>query len=170
MPRRDGITLAAMRVPLATLWNSFVMVGAAHAFLRLMETMLPEIAAEFAAVGPALGTPAEAVALDRAYASLPPIGFSERVLARAPGRFSVLRVKDVGWTDLGTPRRAVESARRRAGGGGGLRPVSAAIVALTDDTSPDTLLRAQGEYRSNPSWGARPWSRAAPVESAARSR
>jgi len=97
------------------LWNTFVMVGAAHAFLRLMETMLPEIAAEFAAVGPALGTPAEAVALDRAYASLPPIGFSERVLARAPGRFSVLRVKDVGWNDLGTPRRAAESARRRAG-------------------------------------------------------
>jgi len=95
------------------LWNSFVMVGWASAFLGLMEAMLPAVGAAFSAVGPALGTPAEAATLDREYASLPAIGFSERVLARAPGRFSVLRVKDVGWNDLGTPRRAVESARRR---------------------------------------------------------
>lgn len=91
------------------LWNSFVMIGRVQAFLRLMD-WLPEIATEF---GQAMGGPAEAEALDQAYELLPTIGFSERVLAQAPDRFSVLRVKDVGWNDLGNPRRAAESARRR---------------------------------------------------------
>jgi mannose-1-phosphate guanylyltransferase len=95
------------------LWNTFVMVGCAETFQGVIETAAPEIAAAFAPVGRALGTSAEAATLDRAYASLPTSGFSERVLARAANRFSVMRVKDVGWSDLGNPRRAVESARRR---------------------------------------------------------
>jgi mannose-1-phosphate guanylyltransferase len=94
------------------LWNSFVMVGWVSAFLGLM-SLLPEVAAAFDPVGGALGTSAEAAVLESAYEPLPTIGFSERVLAREPGRFSVMRVKDVGWCDLGNPRRAVESARRR---------------------------------------------------------
>jgi len=35
------------------------------------------------------------------------------VLVPAADRFSVMRVKDVGWCDLGSPRRVAESARRR---------------------------------------------------------
>jgi len=95
------------------LWNSFVMVGWADAFRGVIETTVPEIAVAFASVGRALGTPTEAAAVERAYASLPTIGFSEQVLVRMANRFSVMRVKDVGWCDLGNPRRAAESARRR---------------------------------------------------------
>jgi mannose-1-phosphate guanylyltransferase len=95
------------------LWNSFVMVGWASAFEAVIEAGVPEIAAAFAGVGPALGTGTETPALERAYATLPVIGFSERVLARRADRFAVMRVKDVGWCDLGNPRRVAESARRR---------------------------------------------------------
>jgi len=35
------------------------------------------------------------------------------VLPRAARQLSVMRVKDVGWCDLGNPQRALESARRR---------------------------------------------------------
>jgi mannose-1-phosphate guanylyltransferase len=109
---KPSAVLARVLLERGCLWNSFVMVGWAQAFLGLMSALLPEMAA-FGPVGPALGTPAETMTLDRAYASLPTIGFSERVLARAPHRFSVLAVKDVGWNDLGDPRRAAEAARRR---------------------------------------------------------
>lgn len=95
------------------LWNSFVMVGWAGAFASVIAATVPEIVAAFAPVARALGTSREAAVMDRAYASLPTIGFSERVLVPAADRFSVLRVKDVGWCDLGSPRRVAESARRR---------------------------------------------------------
>jgi hypothetical protein len=60
-----------------------------------------------------LGTRREATVLRRVYASLPSIGFSEAVLVPAAPRFSVLRVKDVGWCDLGSPGRVAQAARRR---------------------------------------------------------
>jgi mannose-1-phosphate guanylyltransferase len=95
------------------LWNSFVMAGRADAFARVTAEAAPEIAAALAPAAPALGTPRAGDRLERAYASLPSVGFSERVLTPLADRFSVMRVKDVGWCDLGNPRRVVESARRR---------------------------------------------------------
>lgn len=117
---------AQARVMLARgcLWNSFVMVGRAHAFLEVVQALLPDVVAALAGAGPARG----AEALGQAYAALPSIGFSERVLARAPDRFSVLRVKDVGWNDLGTPRRVAESARRR-GHDAGWHPPATSLTA-----------------------------------------
>jgi mannose-1-phosphate guanylyltransferase len=110
---KPSAALARILLERGCLWNSFVMVGRAEAFRRLIEVTLPEIALAFEGVERALGSPAEDVVLARAYATLPSIGFSEGVLARLPERFSVMRVKDVGWSDLGNPKRAVESARRR---------------------------------------------------------
>lgn len=109
---KPSIAQARVLLRRGCLWNSFVMIGRVRSFLGLME-WLPEIGAEFAPVERAMGSPAESEALDQAYEFLPTIGFSERVLAQAPDRFSVLRVRDVGWNDLGNPRRAAESARRR---------------------------------------------------------
>ena len=95
------------------LWNSFVMVGWASAFEKVVQAATPTIAAALAPTAFALGTSREAAALERVYRSLPTLGFSERVLTPLAERFSVMRVKDVGWCDLGNPRRVVETARRR---------------------------------------------------------
>lgn len=105
--------LARILLERGCLWNSFVMVGGATAFRTLVESTEPDLAAALRPLAPLLGTPAESAALDHAYASLPTIGFSEAVLTRAPERLAVLRVKDVGWSDLGNPQRVLESARRR---------------------------------------------------------
>jgi mannose-1-phosphate guanylyltransferase len=110
---KPSAPLAQALLGLGCLWNSFVMVGWADAFRDVIATAVPEIADAFAPLGTALGRPAEAKRLERAYASLPVIGFSERVLSPMAHRFSVMRVKDVGWCDLGNPRRVSESARRR---------------------------------------------------------
>jgi mannose-1-phosphate guanylyltransferase len=109
------------------LWNSFVMVGWASAFEQVVQAATPDIAAALAPAAFALGTSREATVLERAYASLPSVGFSERVLTPQAHRFSVMRVKDVGWCDLGNPRRAVESALRR----GHEPPWRAAAASLT---------------------------------------
>ncbi len=105
--------LARVLLQRGCLWNSFVMVGWAGAFLELAATTVPDIVLALAPVDAALGTRTEAVALERAYSMLSTVGFAEAVLARAADRLSVMRVKDVGWCDLGNPRRAAESARRR---------------------------------------------------------
>ena len=95
------------------LWNSFVMVGWAGAFVTLAARMVPDLELALAPVEAAFGPRTEAAALARAYAGLSTVGFSEAVLPRAAHQLSVMRVKDVGWCDLGNPQRALESARRR---------------------------------------------------------
>ncbi len=110
---KPSSVLARILLERGCLWNSFVMVGWAEAFRRLIETALPEFIGAFAPADAALGTRTEGMALARAYATLPTIGFSDGVVTRVPDRLSVMRVKDVGWCDLGNLRRVVESARRR---------------------------------------------------------
>ena len=72
------------------LWNSFVMVFRVRRALELLRELRP---ADCERMG----------AGESAYASLAPWNFSHDFLARIPGHLAVLRVEDVGWSDLGTP-------------------------------------------------------------------
>jgi mannose-1-phosphate guanylyltransferase len=94
------------------LWNSFVMVGRVSAFLGLVCVAAPELLAAFEPIMQTIGAPPETSTVERVYAALPTFGFSEAVLARAPGRLATIRVKDVGWSDLGNPTRVLASLRR----------------------------------------------------------
>ena len=76
------------------LWNTFVMVGRVRTFLDLLRKAIP-------AGTPVLGD------------------FSKQVLSALPDRLAVLRLDNVGWSDLGTPERVM------AAGGGGA-PLTAA--------------------------------------------
>jgi mannose-1-phosphate guanylyltransferase len=119
--------LARILLERGCLWNSFVMAGRASAFEALVASTEPELSRALRAVAPLLGSPGESAALDHAYASLSTLGFSEAVLTRASGRLAVLRVKDVGWCDLGSPQRLIECARRQ-----GVEPPSlGAPIALS---------------------------------------
>ena len=42
---------------------------------------------------------------DKVYGSLAPGDFSKQVLSALPDRLAVLRLDNVGWSDLGTPER-----------------------------------------------------------------
>jgi mannose-1-phosphate guanylyltransferase len=99
------------------LWNSFVMVGWASAFLDLVQASHPALLAALDEVRRTLGTPAEERAIARAYRKLPTVGFSEAVLTRGTSRLGVVRVKGVEWSDWGHPRRVVASLARA-----GVRP------------------------------------------------
>ena len=89
------------------LWNSFVMVGRVNALLKMTSTALAEMVSQFAAIMPTFETPAERKALQALYAEIQESNFSHEVLAARPEDLTVMRVGDVGWSDLGEPARVL---------------------------------------------------------------
>ncbi len=94
------------------LWNSFVMVGRVHALLKMTRRALPEMYAQFATITPAFGTAAERRTLQELYSRIKESNFSHEVLAARPEDLTVMRVGDVGWSDLGEPARVLATLAR----------------------------------------------------------
>ena len=94
------------------LWNTFVMIGRASAFLDILNTSVPGL---MRAMGRDCG-PFDADSYlahrDEAYAALGPGDFSRQVLSVSTGQLAVLRLGDVGWSDLGTPERVMSAITR----------------------------------------------------------
>lgn len=92
-------------------WNTFVMVGRAQAFLDMVQSGSPEIYQEFA---PLLHRP-ETVGdptsnkdrLETIYERLGVADFSKLVLSKTSERLGVWCLGDVGWSDLGDPGRLI---------------------------------------------------------------
>jgi mannose-1-phosphate guanylyltransferase len=88
------------------LWNTFVTIGQAKAFLKLLRAGIPDIVSIFE----------RAVAednLDAAYQTAPVVDFSRDVLRRDPQRLLVLRDMASGWADLGNPKRVIDTLVRQ---------------------------------------------------------
>jgi mannose-1-phosphate guanylyltransferase len=94
------------------LWNTFVMVGWARALIDLVRATCPQLVAPFRGIRTVFGSPDEDEAIERVYADLPSVSFSDRVLAVAPGSLGVIRLAGTDWSDWGNVRRVVESLRR----------------------------------------------------------
>jgi len=94
------------------LWNSFVMVGRVDAFLKMTERALPSLFDFFLAVAPTFGTPAEARAMSELYSWIPSSNFSHEVLTLRPDDLAVMQVSDVGWSDLGEPKRVFSTLQQ----------------------------------------------------------
>jgi mannose-1-phosphate guanylyltransferase len=100
-------------------WNSFILAGAADAFLGLVRRRAPALAAAFeSAFHPA--RPSSAASLERLYAAIESTDLSRHVLEGSEPFLRVLLVPPCGWTDLGTPRRVAECLARA----GACAPVS----------------------------------------------
>ena len=94
------------------LWNSFVIVGRVDALLKMTRAALPEIYSDLATVAPAFETAAEHKAVAELYSRIDDANFSHQVLAARPQDLMVLRVRDVGWSDLGEPNRVLSTLAR----------------------------------------------------------
>jgi len=94
------------------LWNSFVIVANIAALLALFKSAVPPLFDYFVPVRFRLTTPREAEVLRALYARLESTDFSREVLARSPANLAVLRVDDIGWSDLGEPRRVMAALAR----------------------------------------------------------
>jgi len=87
------------------LWNTFVAIGRASAFIDVLC---------LAAANPMLRLAAGILENDlvSAYRSTPSIDFSRDILASRPERLLVIRDAASGWTDLGNPNRVLDTLAR----------------------------------------------------------
>jgi mannose-1-phosphate guanylyltransferase len=105
---KPGANLASSLMKRGCLWNSFVMVGRVDALLKMTRAALPELFDAFSAVTPNF----ETAALADLYARIDDANFSHQVLAARPEDLMVMRVGDVGWSDLGEPKRVLSTLAR----------------------------------------------------------
>ena len=91
------------------LWNSFVMVGRVDALLKMTQRALPDLFGSFAGVAPSFGTAAERFRMEELYSRISEANFSHQVLATRSNNLAVMRVGEVGWSDLGEPGRVLST-------------------------------------------------------------
>lgn len=104
--------LATKLLERGCLWNSFVIVGRVDALLRMTRNALPHFYSKFCRISYTFETRKERRALREVYAEIPQSNFSHEVLAIRPEDLTVLRVADVGWSDLGEPTRVFSTLAR----------------------------------------------------------
>jgi mannose-1-phosphate guanylyltransferase len=94
------------------LWNTFVMIGRVRTFLAALKQAVPNV---FRAFEPRPERLAGSFDADKIYSSLASGDFSKQVLSAFPDRLAVLRLDNVGWSDLGTPERVMAAVGGRVG-------------------------------------------------------
>lgn len=104
--------LASYLMKRGCLWNSFVMVGRVDALLKMTRAALPQMYDAFAAMTPTFETATEHKAVAELYSQIDDSNFSHEVLAARPEDLMVMRVGDVGWSDLGDPNRVLSTLAR----------------------------------------------------------
>ena len=109
---KPSLNVAASLMERGCLWNSFVMVGRVDALLKMTRAAMPEMYAAFAAITPTFETASEHKALAALYSGIEDSNFSHQVLAVRPEDLMVMRVGEVGWSDLGEPNRVLSALAR----------------------------------------------------------
>ena len=97
------------------LWNTFVMVGHVKALLDIIFWTLPDLYRTLSSAGDLLGSRDEDQVLSELYSNIPSLNFSTEVLSRRPDQLSVLKLSNVGWTDLGEPQRVASTIQLNQG-------------------------------------------------------
>jgi len=98
------------------LWNTMTMVFKVDTLLQLVRRVHPVVYFDFCRILKAPGTREEQSTIDEVYQNLEPANFSKQILERIavefPKSISVLPVREVFWSDLGSRERVLRVARR----------------------------------------------------------
>ena len=98
------------------LWNTFVLLGTAAAFLQAARNTVPAMEERLKSAERFLDTESEAGALHQAYALMRTASFSRAVLQQSVSMLAVAPLTPgVFWSDLGSPRRVLDVLHRRGG-------------------------------------------------------
>ena len=116
--------LALELVMAGALWNTMTMVFKLHTLWQLVQKVQPALYSNFCRILEAIGTADEQRTVNDVYEGLQPVNFSkeitEKIADRHPKSISVLPVREVFWSDLGSRERVLRVLRRltprRAGG------------------------------------------------------
>lgn len=109
---KPSSSVATSLMARGSLWNSFVMVGSVEALLKLTRAAMPELFTVFNSLTSTFETEREDKALAEVYSLIDDSNFSHQVLAVRPEDLMVMRVGDVGWSDLGEPKRVLSTLAR----------------------------------------------------------
>lgn len=108
--------LALELVMAGALWNTMTMVFKLHTLWQLVQKVHPALYSNFRRILQAIGTPEEQRTVNDVYERLEPVNFSkeitEKIAERHPESISVLPVRDVFWSDLGSRERVLQVLRR----------------------------------------------------------
>jgi len=112
--------LASKLVMAGGLWNTMTMVFRADTLLHLVRRMHPVLYLDFSRILEALGTRREQPTIDEVYENLQPANFSKQIMERIavdyPKSISVLPVREVFWSDLGSRERVLRVLQRLSQG------------------------------------------------------
>jgi mannose-1-phosphate guanylyltransferase len=109
---KPSLEFAQKLLGLGCLWNTFVMVGRATAFLQIIRALLPEMHRAFDPLTRLTSGDFETETARRVYRTLAPADFSRQVLSKSAERLVVLRLDDTCWSDLGKPERVMATLNR----------------------------------------------------------
>ena len=109
---KPSLKVATKLMDEGCLWNSFVMIGQVQAFIQMTKRALPELVSYFEALQPVLNTDEEYPNVRALYSWLGDVNFSHEVLVKRPGDLAVMRIENVGWSDLGDPSRVLATLGR----------------------------------------------------------
>jgi mannose-1-phosphate guanylyltransferase len=111
------------------LWNTFVMVGRARAFLAMIQVAAPELYDVLASAPLPVHSGMTAEALAPVYSRIAPADFSKQVLAARPDKLTVLSLGEVGWSDLGDPQRVVSTLSQHGAESPWIAPWTGSLAA-----------------------------------------
>jgi mannose-1-phosphate guanylyltransferase len=107
---KPSASLAQDLVKAGALWNAFIVFAHASTLLQVLaQRFSPIVDGMRALVARTPCTADTPNAADELYRRLPHIDFSRQVLQNIASALGVLRAESCGWSDLGTPKRVVET-------------------------------------------------------------
>lgn len=134
------------------LWNTFVMIGSADAFLEMICQTAPVIFETFKAALLGSNSESEQQKMQSVYDSLDPSDFSRKVLALSTARLLVASCGEIGWSDLGEPRRFIAALTEN----GAESPWAAADVCNRCGLTLEQIVTLSGHEKTDMTRSAQP--------------
>jgi mannose-1-phosphate guanylyltransferase len=107
---------AAQAILSGALWNTMVMVFRPRIFLHLVGLAAPKLYRSFRRIYQALNTPGEYSTIEKVYEQLEPVNLSKDLLEifclYSRNQLSVIRMKDLFWSDWGSEGRIIATLKR----------------------------------------------------------
>ena len=92
-----------------SLWNTMILAVKGRELWSLGKKCFPEMVTLFERYTEAIDTAEEMMVLDAIYDSMPRRNFSKHLLECVPERLAVMEMRDVHWSDWGSPKRIIAS-------------------------------------------------------------
>jgi mannose-1-phosphate guanylyltransferase len=123
---KPNVAAARALIARGGMWNSFIFAANGQALLRAFEACCPDLVGEMRHIVSSMDSSTRCARLAQLYEQLPPLDFSRDILQRSPEMLRVMTVPACGWTDLGTPKRVVQTVSRFRSGSSAAGPARAA--------------------------------------------